>query len=129
MKLRLLNNSVRLRLQQGEVTRIAAGESVAEHTRLPGGTLIYRLEVADTASVAARLSGATLTVTLPRKIAAAWADSQQVSIASEFETDDGESLSVLVEKDFKCLSPGKERSEGEDADGFPHPEEHSGKRC
>lgn len=129
MKLRLLNNSVRLRLQQGEVARIGAGDSVVEHTRLPGGTLTYRLEVADTKNVTANLSGTTLAVTLPRHIAGAWADSEQVSIAGEFETVDGESLSVLVEKDFKCLSPGTERTEGEDADGFPHPEAHSGKRC
>lgn len=129
MKLRLLNNSVRLRLQQGEVARIGAGESVIEHTPLPGGSLTYRLDIANSDSVSARLSDATLTVTLPRNIAAAWADSDQVSIAGELATTDGETVSVLIEKDFKCLSPGRHRDESEDADAFPHPEEPSGKRC
>ena len=51
-----------------------------------------------------------------------WAESENVSIASEQLLDDGGQLKILVEKDFACLAP----REGEDeSDMFPHPDADS----
>ena len=44
--------------------------------------------------------------------------SEQVSIEADEALDDGDSLKILVEKDFACLAP----REGEDeTDMYPHP--------
>ena len=48
----------------------------------------------------------------------AWASSSQVSMSGSLQLDDGQTLELLVEKDFACLAP----REGEDeSDMFPHP--------
>ena len=49
-----------------------------------------------------------------------WVDSDEVSISSEQQLDQGGLLKILVEKDFACLAP----REGEDeSDMFPHPQQ------
>ncbi len=64
-----------------------------------------------------------MTVRIPETTVLAWATSEQVSIEGEQVLDDGETLSLLVEKDFVCLAP----REGEDeSDMYPHPEVDEG---
>lgn len=120
MKLRIRDNSVRLRLMRGEVTALSRDGYVEARTPFPGGrTLTYRVE-SSPASVKpeAFFSDGALSVRLPEASVLAWASSQQVSIDSEQQLADGGILSILVEKDFACLSP----REGEDeSDMYPHP--------
>lgn len=116
MKLRILGNSVRLRLKQGEVETLATGTSIVEHTHFPGSILTYRLDVSDEADISANLDAGELSVSLPRSAVSAWAATDQVSLVGECGD-----LAVLVEKDFQCLSPGEHRSHDDDDDTFPHP--------
>jgi hypothetical protein len=72
---------------------------------------------------AAFFSDNVVTVRIPETTVLAWATSEQVSIEGEQALDDGETLHLLVEKDFACLAP----REGEDeADMYPHPEADDG---
>ena len=121
MKLRIRDNSVRLRLMRGEVDALQECGEVFASTSFPGSRkLHYRIE-SSPASVraAAFFSDNTLTVRLPEAEVVAWATTDQVSIHDEQTLDDGECLQILVEKDFVCLTT----REGEDeSDMYPHPE-------
>ena len=119
MKLRIRDNSVRLRLTQGEVDQLRDNGLVSARTGFPGGREFQYVVESSPASVkpGAFLSECVITVRLPETTVLAWANSEQVSIRGEQFLDD-DKLTILVEKDFACLAP----REGEDeSDMFPHP--------
>jgi len=120
MKLRIRDNSIRLRLSRSEVDRLRDDGIVKARTTFPGGRE-FRYDVESSPAAirpGAFLSDGRLTVSLPESAVTAWADSDQVSIHGEQQHEDGDMLDVLVEKDFACLAP----REGEDeSDMFPNP--------
>ena len=121
MKLRILDNSIRLRLTQSEVQKVSAEGLLRGRVRFAGSNSFdYVLESSPaTVSPEAHISNNVLTVRVPKMDIRLWADSDRVAIDSEQVLGDGERLRILVEKDFHCLSP----REGEDeADMYPHPE-------
>lgn len=121
MKIRIRDNSVRLRLERSEVDLIREKGVVASRTGFPGGREFSYSVESSPASVhpAAFFSDNRITVRLPETIVLAWATTEQVSIAGEQTLDDGEKLQILVEKDFACLAP----REGEDeSDMYEHPD-------
>lgn len=120
MKLRIRDNSVRLRLTRAEVESLRQDGLVSAKIEFPGSrTLSYGVESSPACvSPGALLSENVLTVRLPETTVLAWVTTEQVSIEGEQLLDDGRSLSILVEKDFACLAP----REGEDeSDMYPHP--------
>lgn len=120
MKLRIRDNSIRLRLTRGEVDRFRADGLLGAAIHFPGGTKIEYMVESSPASVKpmARYSNNTIAVRIPESTVREWAESDQVSISSEQALDDGGVLSLLIEKDFACLTP----RDGEDeSDMFPHP--------
>lgn len=120
MKLRIRDNSVRLRLTRGEVDQLRDTGLVNARTEFPGGRDFQYIVESSPASVkpGAFLSECVITVRLPETTVLAWANSEQVSIKGEQLLDDAK-LAILVEKDFVCLAP----REGEDeSDMFPHPD-------
>jgi hypothetical protein len=127
MKLRVRNNSIRLRLSQSEVARLKhAGsvEEVIEFGSPPDKNLVYRLITADAEAVTAKFENGKVTVTVPESRAQHWTDSNQVEIESEQIIGGNKTLKILIEKDFACL----DRRDGEDdSDAFPQPEQ--GKIC
>ena len=127
MKLRIRDNSIRLRLTQSEVDRLKREGLVAARTEFPDGNGFGYSVESSPASVKpeAFYSKSSMAVRIPESDVLAWASSQQVSISGSQQLDDGRNLEILVEKDFACLAP----REGEDeSDMFPHPEADSA-RC
>jgi hypothetical protein len=122
MKLRIRGNSIRLRLKQSEAAKIAAGRAIAEETRFPGSVLTYCLETTADDQVSASFSDGSLAIRLPQSRAAEWADGDEVSIVAEQDLGEAGVLSLLIEKDFQCLSPGHHRPGEDDEDTYPHPE-------
>ena len=121
MKIRIKDNSIRLRLTRGEVDTIRDTGEVISHTGFPGGRKFsYALE-SSPASVnpAAFYSDNEIRVRLPETVVLAWTSTEQVSIAGEQTLDDGEKLSILVEKDFNCLVP---RPGEDESDMFANPD-------
>jgi hypothetical protein len=121
VKLRIRDNSVRLRLTRGEVETLRGEGIVSARTGFPGSHDFQYVIESSPASVSpgAFLAGNTMTVRLPETTVLAWAATDQVSIEGEQLLDDGEKTTILVEKDFVCLAP----REGEDeSDMFPHPQ-------
>lgn len=117
--MRIQNNSIRLRLTRPEVDQVRRDGSVRAAIAFPGGArLDYAVESSDSALPEARFDGAAIVVRVPRPLLRQWAESEEVSISGAQPLEDGDELSILVEKDFACLTP----REGEDeSEMFPHP--------
>ncbi len=122
MKLRLRDNSLRLRLRQGEVDRVGSGDRV-EETIVFGMQTTERLVYAIVTSNEAMHLGASFAanevrITIPTAIAAGWATGDGVSLEAEQPIGDGRLLKILVEKDFACLKP---RSDEDESEAYPNP--------
>jgi len=121
MKLRIRGDSVRLRLKRGEVDQLAEGTSIAEQTHFPGTVLTCRLDVSENSSISATFDNGSLVVSLPKLKVLDWASTDKVSLFAEQKLSGSGALSLLIEKDFKCLEPGHHRDCEDDEDTFPHP--------
>ena len=121
MKLRILDDSLRLRLPHGEVRQLRDTGRVEAAIRFgpgPEQRLVYALvAVPDAQRISATLTDREIAVHLPRALVHAWADGDQVSLHAEQSLGEG-TLQILVEKDFKCLTP---RPGEDDYDGFANP--------
>ncbi len=119
MKLRIQDDSIRFRLTRSEVDTLARDGRASGLTRFPGGSsLEYTVETSSmTGQARADFSHDRLVVQIPQAAARQWAATEQVSITGAQPLDKG-TLSILVEKDFACLTP---REGEDDADMFPHP--------
>jgi hypothetical protein len=119
MKLRIHENSLRLRLTQKEVAQFRhSGRVDAAISFAPGRVLSYSIEsLADAAEVCAHFDVGAICVAIPTRIAIQWTDSNDVAIQASQRTGDGLRLELLIEKDFQCLH----RTAEKDADAYPNP--------
>ena len=124
LKLRIRDNSIRLRLMRAEVDTLSKEGLVAATTAFPAGrTFRYSVESSPAnVSSTALFSENEIVVRLPESAVLAWAASEQVSIDDEQVLEDGNTLRILVEKDFVCLTG---RDDEDESDMYPHP--HAGK--
>src|SRR5512141_1470561 len=105
MKLRIVDDSLRLRLARSDVAQIERGAAVESRTRFPGGPeLAYALIVADATRISATFDAGRIQVTLPSSVALPWAAGNEVSLHGEQPLDHGV-FRILVEKDFTCVEP------------------------
>lgn len=128
MKLRVKNNSVRLRLTRGEVARFNDSGRVEEAIEFgiePHQRFVYALEFgAETETTRAIFENNRITVFVPKTQAEKWTQTARIGIETEQTIGGGKTLRILIEKDFACLEP---RAGDEDADTYSHPLE--GKVC
>ncbi len=129
MKLRIRENTIRLRLKRAEVDQLASGKSIVEQTCFPDSVLTYRLDVSSDGNFSASFRDGDLTISLPEAEVTQWAQNDQVSIVAEQALGNSDALSLLIEKDFKCLAPGHHRPGEDDDDTYPHPEDGSANGC
>ncbi|MCY7348806.1 MAG: hypothetical protein LH614_21665 [Pyrinomonadaceae bacterium] len=127
MKLRVKNNSVRLRLTPGDVARFNDSGRVEEAIEFgiePHQRFVYALETGlETERMRATIENNRITIFVPKTQADEWTNTARVEMESEQDTG-GVSLRLLIEKDFACLEP---RAGEEDENTYPHPLE--GKVC
>ena len=121
MKLRIRGNSIRLRLGQSEVYRLALSGVVEELTIFGSGLgqrLGYEIRAAkDETVVRASFDGGRIVVHVPAEMINRWAGSDQVGIYAMQPTDRGE-LAIVIEKDFVCIDGDSGESQD---DAFPNP--------
>ena len=112
MKLRFSGNSLRLRLNQREVSFLAGGEPLEERVAFPGGaSLVYRLVPSVTSTYGATFAGSTINVSVPSARLTQWEKDAEIGLYYQ-----DESLSVAIEKDLECNDgPPEER----DPHAFP----------
>ncbi|MEO8467100.1 MAG: hypothetical protein ABI640_17345 [Gammaproteobacteria bacterium] len=127
MKLRIRGNSLRLRVSRTELLQIAEQGSAEDSIRFaPGAEWRYGIEVHPGGDVAARFAGNSLRVIVPKASVERWLDEREVAIEGEQAIGSGETLRILVEKDYTCLAP---RSGEDDSDLFVNPQQPKGAQC
>ncbi|MCH9686907.1 MAG: hypothetical protein K0V04_36065 [Deltaproteobacteria bacterium] len=120
MKLRILDDSLRLRLPRGDVERLRATgriEAAIHFGPGPQQRLVYAIAVDPQGQrMRATLTGTDVVVHIPQSVAHAWADGEEISLSADQSLGDGRTLSLLVEKDFKCVvtRPGEDGYDGYD---------------
>ena len=120
MKLRIRDNSIRLRLTKPEVDRVYKTGLARGRVDFAGGHAFEYIFESSPATVKpeAHMSNNVLTIRVPRMDVQQWAESERVSIRSEQDLGNGDQLDILIEKDFACLAP----RDGEDeTDMYPNP--------
>lgn len=122
------NNSLRLRLSQGEVARFSETGRIAETIEFgleSSRQLIYELEANNQIKeIQATVENNRITVSVPLRQAEEWTTTETVGLKAAPKIGGEKTLQILIEKDFACLEPRP----GEDArDAYPHPE--AGKGC
>src|SRR6266542_1253922 len=105
MKLRIRDNSIRVRLTKTEVARLGQELPVEQTTRFSRSSALHcSIQPSRCAAApSARFDGSTVTVALPAEQARQWASSDQVTIEAHQEIEPGTFLRILVEKDFQCM--------------------------
>jgi hypothetical protein len=118
MKLRLHGNSLRLRLSQAEVAQFSKTGYVEETIAFsPGASLCYILESSSKiASPQAVFQNGELRVQISCAAGREWATTDRVGISGVQSLENGKPLSILIEKDFKCM-----HGEESDVDAYPNP--------
>jgi hypothetical protein len=117
MKIRIEDNSVRYRLRRSEVDTLAEQGSLWARTQFPEGAFTYGLQSKTGISdLRASWEGGKIILYIPREWAVSWPASSKVGFEAQMDVN-GESLHVLVEKDFVCL----DRDLAGQADQYPNP--------
>jgi hypothetical protein len=119
MKLRIHENSLRLRLTQKEVAQFRSSGRVDALVYFASGRrLSYSLEsLPDAAEVSADFDDTAIRVRIPTEVAIQWTDSDDVGINASQPTGEGLRLELLIEKDFQCLH----RTDEPEPDAYPNP--------
>lgn len=111
MKLRMHEDSLRLRLDRQEVDALARGECVRSQARLPTGS-VFGWRLAGEPEFRVALVQGELTIAAPVDALGYWATTEtEVSLRAAVPTPDGGQLAVLIEKDFECLEPREGESQ------------------
>lgn len=122
MKLRLRENSIRLRLLQSEVVQLREIGNVSETIAFginPAENLTYSLRVSEDANeISAQMTDNQIEVFLPLNASEIWADTNKVGLYAEQKIGDTTTLKIIVEKDFVCI---ERPADADNKDAFPHP--------
>jgi hypothetical protein len=115
MKIRIKEDTIRLRLSQSEVDEIGIGNTVREATHFDTSVFQYSLSThASDIKVTSRFDSGEIRISINSDEAKTWSQSDQVGIASHTDSKPH----ILIEKDFQCLTV----REGEDeSDLFNNP--------
>ena len=109
MKLRIKGNSVRLRLSKSEVERFAKEGMLHETTNFGNQVFSYIVKSTEEKTMTATLAQAGITLLVPSMQLLQWASSNsQVGISEKMDIGNNETLSLLLEKDFKCIDANPE---------------------
>jgi hypothetical protein len=117
VKLRLRNDTMRIRLSQSEVRMLGEGSAVESTTHFgPGQALAYRIVPAG-AKLEARFEGLAIDLRVPLRELSDWAAGSELTFECE-QAWSGGALKISLEKDLACKQP---RKGDEDSDAFPNP--------
>ena len=126
MKLRIHENSLRLRLSQSEVAQFSKTGFVEDCINFaPGSNFAYTLESSSSIpSAQASYQNGWFRIQVPAVAATEWFSTDRVSLSGEQPLPSGKQLTILVEKDFQCLHGPEQR----DPDAYPNPLEETAPR-
>ncbi|MCW3462885.1 DUF7009 family protein [Chitinophaga nivalis] len=123
MKIRLRDNSIRYRLDKTDIEQLQATGKTTSDTKIGTGALHFCIRGKTVTAPLIKMEPDGIHLVLPLSQLDAWYVPDQVGFELVFPNPDGSQLKVLVEKDFKCLSPREE----DDSQAFDNP--MNGKNC
>ncbi len=105
MKLRLRENSIRLRLLQSEVEQLRQNGTVSEKIRFnEQQTLTYTLVVSATATeISSRFENREIIIEIPMGAALEWTTTDLIGLENKQKINENLTLEITLEKDFACL--------------------------
>lgn len=106
MKIRIKENSVRIRLSKPEVERFGAEGYIEANTPFVTGVLTYALESRPGTyghELSADFKESIITMYVPERMVTEWVNTEKVGYDTAMGLDNGETLYLKLEKDFKCL--------------------------
>ena len=119
MKVRILGNTIRLRVKMFETDAILEKgmiEEVLEFGPSEENKLRFRVLKGDDSFVIEQ-AGLTISVIVPGTLVKKWATTDLVGFEEVITTTKGSVIKVLIEKDFACLDGEREEEEG----SYPNP--------
>ncbi|MES2780736.1 MAG: hypothetical protein V4651_12655 [Bacteroidota bacterium] len=117
MKIRIKGNSVRIRLTRSEVDHFGSEGYLEEHTSFGTVNLTYALQKNEQETLTASFENNKVTMNMPAKWAEEWLATERVGYEGNMPLPNGESLYLLLEKDFVCLDNTTE----DQSDNYPNP--------
>jgi hypothetical protein len=122
MKIRIQGKSLRIRVGRSELAHFLHEgriEDTVQFTPAPEARLTYALEVSPpgTTQTQVRYSPQEVAVILAPRQVVQWSLETEVGVYTQVPTGAGDSLEVIVEKDFACL----DRSDEANKDTFANP--------
>jgi hypothetical protein len=103
MKIRIHGNSIRFRLSKSEVAMLETEGYLEETTDFGLAQFGYAVQKSAINELQARFEHNEITLEVPEKLIAGWASNNTVGFEGNMPLSDGNSLFMLIEKDFKCL--------------------------
>src|SRR5579863_6614452 len=122
MKIRIRENSVRIRLSKSEVGLLLEHGYLEEATDFGETTFRYAVKSVENENMSADFINNNIIIYVPKVLLGEWGTGDQINIASTRTVGNGTQLRLLVEKDFKCAS-------AEDAEDQSDYFENPGKTC
>jgi hypothetical protein len=118
MKIRIKDNSIRYRLTKSEVKQLCTAHLLASSTQFVTGVFHYQIIVKENIdALDASFANNTITLFFPMQEALVWYDSDRITYENTVATSDGNSLKLLLEKDFVCLDHSTE----DQSDNYQNP--------
>ncbi len=119
MKIRILGNSLRLRLSIPDIEELSTDGIVSEEINFGITQLKYSLRYSESEQIEASFLDNQILITIPETTGRKWVSGNQVGLSADQPLPGGDTLHLLIEKDFACLKPRPGEDENE---LFPNPE-------
>ncbi len=104
MKIRIKENTVRLRLSKPDIDRFGKDGYLEEKTEFPGSTFTYAIQkLFDGKNLDASFTDKKLTLFVPHKIQEEWISTDVTGLSHQLPVGENKTLFLLIEKDFQCI--------------------------
>lgn len=102
MKLRLQENSIRLRLSPNEISRLRESQIISEKIQFNQSQyLIYTLRLSsETKDISVDFAGKEIIAAIPFDTARDWTETNLTGLEHEHVIDENTTLKITIEKDF-----------------------------
>jgi hypothetical protein len=115
MKIRIRGNSIRYRLDKTDVELMKTASNVESSTHIGSGVLHFCVKRKEITDPVIKLEADGVHLLLPAEQVDKWLEPDQVGFELIIPNTDGTEVTILVEKDFKCLTDrGEDESQAFD---------------
>lgn len=112
MKIRIKDNTVRIRLTKSEVASLSENGRIISKTEFLNKDFVYGIEILYQEGLSISFEDEEMMVQMPKSYVEEWVNTDRVT----FEETHNKIL-ILLEKDFVCI----DRPEEDQSDNYPNP--------